>query len=203
MMNATKWKLDGHYLEACTCKNACPCLHMGPPTEGSCSGLVAWHIEEGSYGDTPLKGLNVVVALHSPGAMADGGWKVVLYLDETGSEPQRDALTAIFGGQAGGHPAVLASFIAEVLGVERAPIHYENSDGEVRLQIGETAGALVQANEGQDGKPVMLHNHPFPVAPGNPAVLATSESLRHQAYGINLDTSNRTAAYSPFSYCGP
>lgn len=202
-MSNGNWKLDGHYLESCTCKEVCPCLHLGHPTEGDCTGLVAWHIDRGSYENTPLDGLNVVVALHSPGAMADGNWKVVLYLDESASEPQREALGLIFGGEAGGHPAVLSSFIAEVLGVEHVPIDYESSEGEVRLKVGRIAGAVVHANEGQDGKPVMLHNHPFAVAPGIPAVLATSESLQHRAYGIELDTAKRTAAYSPFSYAGP
>lgn len=202
-MSTANWKLQGHYLESCTCKEVCPCLHLAAPTEGSCTGLVAWHIAEGRYGNTELDGLNVVVALHSPASMADGNWKVVLYLDEAGSEAQREALGNIFGGEAGGHPAVLASFIGEVLGIEPVPIHYEHSDGGVRLRVGETAGASVRANEGQDGKPVIVHNHPFAVAPGFPGVLATSESLRHQAYGINLDTSQRTALYSPFSYAGP
>ncbi|WP_341936899.1 DUF1326 domain-containing protein [Marinimicrobium sp. C2-29] len=202
-MTSANWTLDGHYLESCTCREVCPCLHLGHPTEGTCTGLVAWHIDKGAYGDTPLDGLNVVVALHTPGAMADGNWKVVLYLDESGSESQRQALGTIFGGEAGGHPAVLASFIAEVLGVEYVPIHYQSDERGVRLNVGETAGAVVHANEGPDSEPVTLHNHPFPVAPGKPLVLATSESLRHRAYGLELDTARRTAAYSAFSYSGP
>ncbi len=202
-MTSANWTLDGHYLESCTCREVCPCLHLGHPTEGTCTGLVAWHVDKGVYGDTPLDGLNVVVALHTPGAMADGNWKVVLYLDESGSESQRQALGTIFGGEAGGHPAVLASFIAEVLGVEYVPIHYQSDERGVRLNVGETAGAVVHANEGPDGEPVTLHNHPFPVAPGKPLVLATSESLRHRAYGLELDTAQRAAAYSAFSYSGP
>lgn len=202
-MSIGNWTLEGHFFESCTCKDVCPCLHMGSPTEGTCTGLVAWHIDRGAFENTPLDGLNVVVALHTPGAMADGNWKVVLYLDETGNEAQRQALATIFSGEAGGHPAVLASFIAEVLGIEHVPIHYESTEGEVRLSVGQTAGAVVHANEGQDGKPVTLHNHPLAVAPGFPAVLATSESLRHQAYGIELDTGRRAAAYSGFSYAGP
>lgn len=202
-MNTNNWNLNGHYLESCTCKEVCPCLHLGHPTEGDCTGLVAWHIDKGVYEDTSLDGLNVVVALQTPGAMADGNWKVVLYLDEAGSDPQREALAKIFSGEAGGHPAVLTSFISEVLGVEHVPIHYETTEGEVRLSVGQTASAVVHANEGQEGKPVTLHNHPFAVAPGFPATLATSESLRHQAYGLELDTARRSAAYSEFSYTGP
>lgn len=202
-MSTSTWNLDGHYLESCTCREACPCLHLGNPTEGSCTGLVAWHIDKGMYRDTPLDGLNVVVALHSPGNMAEGDWKVVLYLDESASESQSEALGQIFGGKAGGHPEVLASFIGEVLGVERVPIHYENNEGQIRLQVGQIGSALVHPNEGQNGQPVLLHNHPFAVAPGFPLTLATSESLQHRAYGMELDTANRTAAYSSFSYAGP
>lgn len=202
-MNNGNWTLKGHYLESCSCKGVCPCLHLANPTEGDCTGLVAWHIDQGVYEDTVLDGLNVVVALYAPGLMADGNWKVVLYLDELGNKPQREALAKIFGGEAGGHPEVLSSFIGEVKGVEHVPIHYQATQGEVRLSVGQTASAVVHANEGQDGRPVTVHNHPFAVAPGNPAVLATSESLRHQAYGIELDTANRAAAYSAFSYAGP
>lgn len=202
-MSTTQWTLNGHYLESCSCRDVCPCMHLGNPTEGDCTGLVAWHINEGRYGETSLSGLSVVLALHTPGAMADGDWKVVLYLDEAADEAQREALTQIFGGKAGGHPEVLSSFISEVLGVESVPIHYENDDSGVRLQVGRIASAVVQVNEGQDGKPVTLHNHPFAVAPGVPATLGTSESLRHRAYGIDLDTAQRSAAYSAFRYAGP
>lgn len=202
-MTTGNWKLNGHYLESCTCKEVCPCLHLGNPTEGSCTSLVAWHIDKGSFEGTPLDGLNVVVALHTPGAMADGNWQAVLYLDESGDESQREALAKIFGGEAGGHPQVLASFISEVLGVEPVPIHYKATKEGVRLSVGQTASTVVHANEGQDGQPVTLHNHPFAVAPGFPAILATSESLRHQAYGMELDTARRSAAYSEFSYTGP
>lgn len=202
-MNIDNWSLNGHYLESCTCHQVCACLHLGDPSEGSCTGLVAWHIQDGHYGETRLDGLNVAVALHAPGNMTEGNWKVVLYLDEAGDEAQREILGRIFGGELGGHPEVLASFIGEVLGVETVPIHYEFSDRHVALRLGQTAGAQVNANEGQGGKPVTLHDHPFPVAPGHPVVLATSENLRHNAYGIELNTAKRTAAYSPFSYAGP
>lgn len=202
-MNTSNWKLNGYFLESCTCKEVCPCLQLGNPTEGDCTALVAWHIDKGVYADTPLDGLNVVVALHTPGAMADGNWKVVLYLDEEGNKPQQEALAKIFSGEAGGHPAVLASFIAEVLGVEYVPIQYEAAEGEVRLSVGQTASTVVKTNKGQDGNPVTLHNHPFAVAPGFPVTMATSESLWHQAYGLELNTAQRTAAYSEFSYAGP
>jgi hypothetical protein len=197
------WNMKGQYLESCTCKGACPCIYLGAPTEGSCSALVGWHIEEGRHGDMRLDGLNVAVALHSPGQMAEGKWKVVLYLDAAADERQQEVLGTIFGGQAGGHPALLASFIGEVLGVERVPIHFEAGAGKRRFQVGDAAEAAVEAIAGQGGGEVTVRNHPLCVAPGETLVVAKSNSLRHQAHGIEMALSERTAFYSPFVYAGP
>jgi hypothetical protein len=199
----TEWNIKGDYLESCNCKGACPCLYLGAPTEGDCTALVGWHIVAGQYGDVELDDLNVAVALHSPGPMAEGNWKAVLYLDQRGNERQQEALGAIFGGQAGGHPALLASLIGEVRGVEQIPIRYEIEKGRRHLKLGESAGARLKALEGQDGGEVYIRNHPLAVAPGESLVVATSLSLYHQAYGINIDLSERAAFYSPFTYAGP
>lgn len=199
----TQWNIEGDYLESCNCKGACPCLFLAAPTEGECTALVGWHIANGRYGNVALNDLNVAVALRSPGPMAEGNWQAVLYLDQRGSEPQQDALGAIFGGQAGGHPAVLASLIGEVRGVERIAIRYETDKGLRHLRIGDSAGAQIKALEGQDGGEVHIRNHPLAVAPGETLVVASSQSLSHQAYGIDIDLSERAAFYSPFSYLGP
>jgi hypothetical protein len=198
-----QWKLKGDYLESCNCRGACPCLYLGPPTEGECTALVGWHIASGHYGEVTLDDLNVAVALNSPGPMAEGNWKVVLYLDMRADESQQEALGTIFGGEGGGHPAVLASLIGEVLGVESLPIHFDIEQGRRHLRIGDGAGSEIQAIEGQAGNDVTVRDHPLAVAPGETLVLAKSNYLRHQAHGIDLDLSERTAAYSPFAYAGP
>ncbi len=196
----SEWNLSGQYLESCSCKEACPCVFMGKPTEGNCTALVGWHVDEGHLGSTRLDGLNVVVALDSPGHMADGDWKVVLYVDQTADEHQREALTGIFGGKLGGHPALLAGFIGEVLGMEYLPINFEATDGQRQFKIGKVAETTVGAIEGQDGNLVTLSNHPLAVAPGQTLVVAKSDSLRHEAYGLNFEFNDRMAYYSPFSY---
>lgn len=199
----TKWTMEGDYLESCNCKGACPCLYLGAPTEGDCTALVGWHIAAGQYGDVGLNDLNVAVALTSPGPMAEGNWKAVLYLDERGDADQQEALGAIFAGQAGGHPAMLASLIGEVAGVEQVPIRFEMEKGRRHLKLGEYAETEIKALEGQGGGEVHILNHPLAVAPGQTLVVGKSQSLRHQAHGIDIDLSERTAFYSPFSYAGP
>lgn len=198
-----EWNINGEYLESCSCKGACPCVYLGAPTEGDCTALVGWHIESGHYGDVALGGLNVAVALNSPGPMAEGNWKVVMYLDQNADGAQQEALGTIFGGKAGGHPAMLASLIGEVRGVESMPIEFKVEQGRRQLKLGQSAQTDLYAIEGQDGQEVTIDNHPLAVAPGETLVVASSKSLRHQAHGINLDLSERTAFYSPFKYAGP
>lgn len=199
----TQWKMNGDYLESCTCREACPCLYAKDPTEGDCTALVGWHIDKGHYGEVQLDDLNVAISLYSPAAMHLGNWSVVLYLDERASDQQQEALGIIFGGQAGGHPEVLASLIGEVKAVEPLPLEFVREPGRRHLKLGDHAGADAFALQGQDDREVTVHNHPFAVAPGEELVLAETSSLRHQSHGINLDVSGRTASYSPFAYAGP
>lgn len=111
MADKTAWKLKGTYFEACNCETACPCIMMSPPTTGECTVLVAWHIDHGNFGSTNLDGLNIVLAAHSPGPMLQVKWNAAVYLDESATPEQQEVLTQIFGGQAGGIPAVLCSFV--------------------------------------------------------------------------------------------
>jgi hypothetical protein len=47
-------------------------------------------VTTGSKDGVDLSGLNAVMAVHSPKRMADGGWKVALYLDDgSGSQDRR------------------------------------------------------------------------------------------------------------------
>lgn len=198
-----QWKLEGQYMEVCTCEAVCPCTVLNDPTEGTCTGAVAWHIDQGSFNGTALNDLTVVVALHTPGNMADGDWKVALYLDDRGNPDQQKALGTIFGGEAGGHPAELAAFIGEVRAVEAVPLTFETDGKHGTLRIGEVGEADAEPIEGQGGAPPTLENHPLAVAPGYPAVVATTRRARFDDHGIAFDVSGRNALISPFSYAGP
>jgi hypothetical protein len=60
--------------------------------------------------------MNAVGVFRSPANMLKTRWRVALYLDNIATKDQTDALTRIFGGQAGGVPDALASFLGEVAG---------------------------------------------------------------------------------------
>ena len=196
----TRWKLTGTYFETCNCEVACPCAFASAPTEGFCHAIVAWHIKQGMFGDVALDGLNVALLVDATGNMVENKWKAAAYVDEAASEAQKNALLAIFSGQAGGHPAVLASFIGELLGTKSVPMHYEGNGKNSSLKIPGLVDAELEALEGQDGKPITIENHPVCIAPGVPATVARSRHFRLSDYGYDWQLSGRNGYLSNFSY---
>src|SRR5581483_11616146 len=114
MADQVQWRLSGDYFENCSCSIACPCFFSAAaplstrPTEGFCNVPLVFHIETGRYGQIVLDGLNVLVVLHAPGIMAEGGWSVATYIDQRAGREQTEALAAIFSGSAGGPMAAFA-----------------------------------------------------------------------------------------------
>jgi len=194
------WKVEGTYVEACNCEAVCPCIFFSPPTEGSCTVMIGWHVDRGEFDGTSLDGLNAALLAHSPGHMKDGNWKVALYVDERADGAQNQALTGIFSGQAGGHIANLGPVIGEVLGVKSAAIQVDASGGNFSLSVSGLGRAEARMIEGQGGGSVTVAGHPLAVAPGEPAVVGRSSRLELNDYGFRLDIRDRTAMSAPFSY---
>ncbi|MEO8080757.1 MAG: DUF1326 domain-containing protein, partial [Caldimonas sp.] len=175
-------------------------IFTSPPTEGECTALVAWHIDKGRFGDTTLDGLNVALAVHAPGTMVATKWKVAAYFDDKASPAQNDALHAIFGGKAGGHPAVLASFIGEMVGAANVPMHYHADGRKSSLSIPKVAEASIEALEGQGGEPITIEGHPLCIAPGKAATVARSSDTTYSDHGWKWKFSGRSGLMSGFAY---
>src|SRR3974390_2963805 len=137
MADQVQWQLSGDYFENCSCTIVCPCLvsKAAPltsrPTEGVCNVPVVFHIESGKYGSVTLDGLNVALAIQTPGPMAEGNWSVAAYIDQRADDKQSEALSAIFTGAAGGPMAAFTPLISTKLGVSKAPIAFR-IDGKTR-----------------------------------------------------------------------
>jgi len=199
---SSQWKLNGAYFESCNCDAACPCIFLSPPTRGDCTLLVAWHIDQGHFGDTPLNGLNTGLAVYSPGHMLQTKWKAALYLDERATQEQRDSLTKIFAGQAGGHLANVAACVGEVLGVKAVPIDYRAEGKRRSISINGLADLEIEGVPGQNGAEVTIAGPPFCLVPGIPSVVAKSKRLSYRDYGYQWELSDRTGFYSAFAYQG-
>lgn len=194
------WQLEGTFFEACNCDVVCPCLFLSDPTGEDCTVLVAWHIEKGRDGKIRLDGLNMALAVLAPGNMAQTKWKVAAYVDERADDKQRESLLRIFGGKAGGHPAVLASFIDELVGAAFTKIDFEASGDRRRLTIPDIASVEIQGIKGQGDGPVTVSGHPLCIAPGFPATVAKSTQLTYRDHGMDWSVTEKTGAFSPFAY---
>ena len=97
------------------------------PSKGSCTFAMAFAVDRGAYGTVSLDGRAFIVLGLTPEEMAKGNWSVGLIADERASAEQRDAITAIASGAAGGPMAALAGLIGTFLGVKSAPIHFDRS----------------------------------------------------------------------------
>jgi len=205
-MTTPAWNISGRYVETCNCDFVCPCI-LGQmavrPSKGSCTFAMAMQVERGSFGDVPLNGLTFIVLGMTPEEMAKGNWSVGLVIDERATAAQRDAITAIASGAAGGPMAPLAGLIGTFLGVEPAPIRIEQDGKKFTV----TAGTLVDmAGEGAMGidpnatEPLYLENTGHPVS-SRLAVAHASKSHVH-ALGLTWDDASgkNNGHYAPFNW---
>jgi len=151
------WHLAGEYFEACNCDLICPCLVQAPPSRGRCDAALAFHIMDGTYGQTDLKGCTtvLVISFPGPGKMRDGDWTAALYIDDQASPAQQEALGQIFSGKVGGPMRGVSMLWSRFLGVKTAPITFAMEGNTRRLtmpDILEVAVAAVTARE--RGEPV-------------------------------------------------
>jgi len=205
-MASPAWNVSGQYYETCSCDFVCSCVPTQltiRPTQGSCTFVMAFQIDRGHYGNVSLDGLGFIILGFTPEEMGKGNWSVGLISDERASPDQRDAITAIASGSAGGPMSVLSGLIGKFLGVESAPISFERSG--VKWSV--KASSLVNmAAEGAKGlnpsasEPLYLENTGHPAA-DRFALARASESHVH-ALGLTWDevSGKNNGQYAPFSW---
>jgi hypothetical protein len=207
-MATPEWKVSGQYYETCNCDFVCPCIPgqlAVSPTKGSCTFAMAFQVDRGNYGSVSLDGLGFIVLGFTPEAMGTGNWSVGLIADERASVEQRDAITAIASGAAGGPMAALSGLIGKFLGVELAPIRFDRDGAKWSVQ----ASRLVDmAAEGAMGinpaanEPLHLENTGHPAA--DRFALAHASRSHVHALGLAWDdvTGKNNGQYAPFSWQG-
>src|SRR3954447_18156867 len=104
------WHLRGDYFENCSCDILCPCITSSmqePADTERCRVPIIAHVEDGELDGVRLDGLSFALVVDSPAIMAEGGWRVAIYIDERADEAQREALQTIPSGGARGGPHAL------------------------------------------------------------------------------------------------
>jgi hypothetical protein len=102
------WRMKGTALVACNCDYGCPCNFNARPSHGKCEGGWTWHVQEGSYGDTALDGLNFSIYVNWPGAIHQGNGEALILIDQQADDRQREAIATLVKGGVGGPWGVLA-----------------------------------------------------------------------------------------------
>jgi hypothetical protein len=211
-MNAIpEWRLAGDWFDICSCNIPCPCEFAQAPTNNACTGMLAWHVREGHYGEVRLDGFSLVALGEFEGNIWAGEAKPSMgfFIDERANEQQRAALQMIFGGQAGGWPSGFAALIAEMRGFEFVPITIEVA-GDLAFWRAEIPGRVVGRAEALTGPTtppgtrVQLINPPgSEVGPGQVATWGRSVEIRANGFGFNQAGQNWSSKHIPFDWSGP
>jgi hypothetical protein len=206
MANQAQWHFSGDYFENCNCSVVCPCFvsKSAPltsrPTEGVCDVALIFHIESRSYDGTLLDGLNVAVAVHTPGPMADGNWSVAAYIDQRANDKQTEALGAIFTGAAGGPMAQLAPLFGKNLGVKKVPITYRIDGKKRSAEIPNILHMAVDPLPTAHPSGEMWANTGHPVSPDKLALAIGAQANTFSDHGMRWDNSGKNGHYAPISW---
>lgn len=134
------WNVAGSYYEVCNCEAICPCrrsggMRGGAPMYETCDFALSWWIKEGRAGTIDLADLKVVMVGRWETTPGDP-WRALLYVDDRATPAQRDALTALFLGRAGGWPSqAFAANIVEVYAVKSARIELDHTGARERIEV--------------------------------------------------------------------
>jgi hypothetical protein len=199
------WQITGDYFETCSCDFLCPCIPSnlaGTPTKGWCNFAMVFHIEKGNSDGLALDDLSFAVIGHTPEVMGKGNWSVGLIIDDRASEQQKNAITTIASGQAGGRPAILTSVVGKLLGVESRSIQYKKNGLNRSVSIPKL---LDQACEGvgsaaNPAEPLHIDNT---VHPANSRLALAKATASHlHAFGLDWDdtSGNNNAHFAPFNW---
>ena len=196
------YRISGTYFENCNCDVGCPCGASNlvlPATNERCNFLMAFRVTSGDVDGVDVSGATLAMVGDTPGQMSDGGWRVGMFFDTDTSEEQREALISVFSGQQGGPPGLLAPMVGEMLGVEVAPIRYEEDGRRHSVSIGDAVDIEVEDFAGaQEGEVMELHHSMHPAGP----TLAFAQATRSRvsAFGIDMSAVGKNGHSAAFSW---
>lgn len=205
-MAQKSWELSGDYMESCNCDYLCPCIFTNPQaaaTHDHCTALMVYRVERGHHLDVRLDGLKFALVIRSKRVMSDGDWVLGVVVDETASEPQRQALAEIASGKAGGPPQMIRdNLVSDFRGVEYRPIAF-SADGLRRST--DIPGMLAFEIEGvasrnRSGEPFYIDNTAHPA--NRRLALARARKTEVQGFGLSLSLAGKgnNGHYAPFAW---
>ncbi len=205
-MAGQSWKISGEYMESCNCDYLCPCIYtnpQGPVTFDQCTALLIFRVDEGTYENARLDGLKFALVIQSGKVMADGDWIFAGVIDETANAEQRQALTTIVSGEAGGIPGLIRdNLVSDFRGVEYRSIEFVMDGLKRTVSIPGVLSFEIEgvASRNQSGEPFYVDNTAHPA--NTRLALARSAETHLHAFGLDLDMSGQgnNGHFAPFSW---
>jgi hypothetical protein len=201
------WQIAGDYFETCSCDYVCPCVSSnmaGKATKEWCNFAMVFHIEKGNSNGVILDDLSFAVIGHAPQIMGQGNWSVGLIIDDRASTDQKNAITVIASGNAGGPPAILTGVVGKLLGVESRPIQFRKNGLNRSVSIPKMLEQSVEgvASLSVPSQPLYIDNTQHPANPRLALAKATESHLH--AFGIDWDdtSGNNNGHFAPFDWKG-
>ena len=197
------WHLSGKVLVACNCDWGCPCNFNARPTTGKCEGGWTWHVDEGTFDETRLDGLNFSVYVNWPGAIHEGNGEGILLIDERATGHQRAAIEVLLGGTVGGPWQVLGWTWPKVHGPYQVPYDVVFDGVTTRIRCGEhvevECGPIRNPVTGAESYPGITLPQGIIIKRGE---LGATTRFRVSG-GIEYDHSGQYMAVGPFEYAWP
>jgi hypothetical protein len=193
----TPYRVKAESIEACSCHHGCNCQFTGFPNEGKCEFIIGYVVKDGTFGRVSLNGVRAVVAAKYPKAIHEGNGHVVLFIDETATSEQTDALVSIFSGKMGGMPwEAIAGTIGRFDGPVRRPIQITVAGEHSHVRVpGAVDLALAPLVDPVSGTEKEVHiTYPKGGFFWNDAAIATTQMMRAVHGDLSLEWPGRYAA---------
>jgi len=199
------WRIEGDYFESCNCDAICPCRTVagvpgGRSTHGICFGVLSWLVREGEADGVPLDGLAAALALTYDDDEPGSPWTFVIYVDERGSEEQRETLAEILLGRRSGDLILSLPWVrkpSELVAVRPAAIDIQHGPDGHDVWV----GSVIQISA---SRPVVTDDRVSCVIPGHHIAGAEyyADRLAIDDDPFEWELTGNCAYVSTFAYSG-
>jgi hypothetical protein len=205
-MSGPTWQLSGEYMESCNCDYLCPCIYTNPLAEVTydhCTAALIFRIDKGQSGGINLDDLCFALIIRSGKIMADGNWIFACVVDARANDAQRQALSDIVSGQAGGTPGMIrANLVSDFRGVEFRPIDFRIEGLKRTVSIPDILSFEIEGvtSRTSGGEPFYIDNTAHPA--NRRLALARAKEYHMQGFGLTLDVVGKgnNGHFAPFAW---
>jgi hypothetical protein len=210
------YALSGEFFEACDCEVVCSCWAGVPPVMGTCTGLFAWHISNGTVDGVNVSGSSAALLFN--GSSCDQASHVLLLVQATTAARRQAVEAAISSGPWSDvvrldaavvmPPSVHATITASSLGGNRASLKvtapailaeaFCRTEG-FRLQAGPTGSLIRRATGTATPHSIEVGRIYTDLSSGSGLNLLAANTEPHP-YTFDLDITDVSAVSGKFSY---